>query len=708
MTPLAQLGPYSLLSRYTEPGIAAGFIARYLPVTESNRSLSIRFPDRPGADGERLDGELTDALKLASRLNHINVAQVFDLGRLEGRLYVVSEFIDGLGLTTMVDHAVSRGRALPPDVSAFIVSELCAGLAYAHARRDERGQVLGLVHTDLSPNTVTISRAGQVKVAEFGVTWARRRAGLPAADPDPRFTAPEVFAGQWDARSDIYSAGVIGWTLLSGRLPFAEAEGSALQGAITSGRLADLRDLDPSIPGELADAIMQAVAPEPEKRFKSATDLRSALSGWLRTGAPGFGGHRLKAWLQKELTAAFSATQLDASYTPLHRKDFVPCDANSILVETAEIQAGFESVPTLASLMTVSSPAPVPRAAKSAAKPAAKPPAPAAKPSSLPPTPAAKPEDVFASRSFADDDLDADADDTDLGAPSPASVSITKAAAAPSATINFAKSESAPTSSVSFGKAASSPAPALSAAAAAALRETDDDYASAVDSNDDVLNDVARSVARDDDSPLVTARPRSQGGWGPWVFLILVGGACAAAWWAYNRYVLNTGIVEPEPTVATVFVTSRPQGAEVIVDGQPTGRMTPAPIPEVDPGTTVSVAVRLPGYEESPPQSVEAVARPQASLRFELQPAAHTVRVDSEPAGATVMYNGEAVGLTPYTLGPVRVDYRDGLDVTLRMDGYLDDRVAIDWTAGQAESSVRRSLQPNPNWVPPEADAEVP
>lgn len=708
MTPLAQLGPYSLLSRYTEPGIAAGFIARYLPVAEGNRSVSIRFPDRPGADGERLDAELTEALKLASRLNHINLAQVFDLGRLEGRLYVVSEFIDGLGLTTMVDHAVGRGRALPPDVSAFIVSELCAGLAYAHARRDERGQVLGLVHTDLSPNTVTISRSGQVKVAEFGVTWARRRAGLPAADPDPRFTAPEVFAGRWDARSDIYSAGVIGWTLLSGRLPFADAEGSALQGAITSGRLADLRDLDPSIPGELAEAIMQAVAPEPEKRFKSATDLRSALSGWLRTGAPGFGGHRLKAWLQKELTAAFSATQLDASFTPLHRKDFVPSDANSILVEPAEIQPGFESAPTLVSLLTVSSPAPVPRAAKPGAKPAAKPAPPAAKPSSLPQTPAAKPEDVFASRSFAEDDLDTD--DADLDASSPVSVNIPKAAPAPAATINFAKAETAPPSSVSFDKPGNSPAPGLSAAAAAALRETDegDDYASAVDSNEDVLNDVARSVARDDNAPLVTSRSRSQGGWAPWVLVILVGGACAGAWWAYNRYVLNTGIVEPEPTVATVFVTSRPQGAEIIVDGQPTGRMTPAPVPEVDPGTTVSVAVRLPGYEESPPQSVEAAARPQASLRFELQPAAHTVRVNSEPAGATVMYNGEAVGLTPYTLGPVRVDYRDGLDVTLRMDGYLDDRVAIDWTAGQAESSVRRSLQPNPNWVPPEADAEAP
>jgi serine/threonine protein kinase len=708
MTPLAQLGPYSLLSRYTEPGIAAGFIARYLPFADGNRSVSIRFPDRTAAEAERLDAELTEALKLASRLNHINVAQVFDLGRLEGRLYVVSEFIDGLGLTTMVDHAVTGGRALPHDVSAFIVSELCAGLSYAHARRDERGQALGIVHTDLSPNTVTISRAGQVKVAEFGVTWARRKAGLTAADPDARFTAPEVFAGQWDARADIYSAGAIGWTLLSGRLPFAEAEGSALQGAIVSGRLAHLRDLDPSIPGELADAIMQAVEPEPEKRFSSATDLRTALSAWLRTGAPGFGGHRLKAWLQKELTAAFSATQLDASFTPLHRKDFLPCDANSILADPGEIQSGFESVPTLASLLTVSSPAPAPRAAKPATRPA---PGSAPKPSSLPVAPTAKSEDVFASRSFTDEESDAAPDARDTVDVAPAAVSVRSsdtpaAAAAKGSGINPDGPEG---NRVNVEKATPSQAPALSAAAAAALRETDDDeYAGVVDQIEDVLNDVTRSVASDDSAPLVVTRQRGQGGAGPWILLVLIAASCVGGWWAYNRYVLSSGIVEPEPTVASVFVTSRPQGAEIMVDGEPTGRMTPAPIPEVQPGSSVSVSVRLAGYEESPAQSVEATARPQASLRFDLQPASHTVRVDSEPAGATVMYNGEAVGLTPYTLGPVRVDYRDGLDVTLRMDGYLDDRVAIDWSAGETESSVRRSLQPNPNWVPPAADAAVP
>lgn len=694
MTPLAQLGPYSLLSRYTEPGIAAGFIARYLPVADGNRSVSIRFPDLPAADAEQLDAELVDALLRASRLNHVNVEQVFDVGRLEGRLYVVSEFIDGVGLTTLVDHAVDAGRALPHDLSAFIVSEICAGLAYAHARRDERGQSLGVMHTDLSPNNVSISRAGQVKVAEFGVTFARRNAGLPAADPDPRFTAPEVFAGQWDARADIYSAGLMGWTLLAGRLPFADANGKALQGAITTSRLADLRELDPSIPAELADAIMKAVAPEPEKRFASATDLRTALSAWLRAAAPGFGGHRLKAWLQKELTAAFSATQLDASYSPLHRKDFVACDAQSVLATASDIQPGFASTPTLASLLTVSSPVAAPRASKSGVKPAAKP-ASATKPASAPQAGGNESESVFASRSFTDDDLDGGSVNTAHSTAAPAGQSPD------AATPERAR--------ISIDKAVDPPAQTLSAAAAAALREAeDDDYATSVDANEDVLNDVASSVANDDDAPLVVTRSRNQSGMGPFVLAVLVAVSCVGGWWAYNRFVLSFGVVEPEPTVASVFVTSRPQGAEILVDGQPTGRTTPAPIPEVDPGTNVGVSVRLAGYEESPAQSVEATPRPQASLQFDLQPAPHTVRVDSDPAGATVMYNGEAVGLTPYTLGPVRVDYRDGLDVTLRMDGYLDDRVAIDWTAGQPESSVRRSLQPNPNWVPPTADAEVP
>jgi hypothetical protein len=660
-----------------EPGFSAGFLAEFSPANTGKFALTVRFPERGSSDADALDDAYVRQLGQASKLNHINVAQVFDVGKLEGRIHVASEFIDGISLDTVIDHLSTSGTPLPHDVAAFLVGELCAGLAYAHGRRDERGQPMGIVHGNIQSTTVLLSRAGEVKLVDFGFTQARQNVGLGPIHGAVRFMAPEIVdQGGVTVASDVYAVGVLAWCLLTGGLPWPDVVGDAVRERVRTEPIAPLRSVDSSIPDELASVIDAALSRDPADRPRSATDVRSALSNWLRTASPGFGRHRLKAWMQKEMSAAYGASQLTGDYAPLHRKDYRPADATSLIHAAASIQDGFTEKPALASLLTVSAPA-VPARRPGAApiavpgKPAGMAAAnrPAARPAPPVPTPAE--ESVFASRSF--DDLDADADDasefTHDDAPDVAPAP-TERVAVPVRTAAMAR-------------------PVAPAATRASAGDPDpDSFASSVEDDGDVV----------DLRPMPT---RGSFQFGPWVGLVAIIGACAVGWYAWVTYVITPEALAA-PDHASVFVTSRPQGATIQVDGVDTGRTTPALIPQVDPGTRVSITVALPGYNSPAAQDVEATAIPQQELTFNLQPEPHTIRVDSDPTGATVMLDGVAVGLTPYTIGPINADYRNGVDIVLRAAGYFDDPVAINWEAGEAESSVRRTLQPDPSWVPPE------
>ncbi len=657
MTKLAQLGPYELHNRFVEPGFSAGFIANFSPHVAEPKALNLRFPERASADADALDDALIQHLARASKLNHINLAQVFDAGRLENRLYVATEFIDGISMDTIVDHVVEQSHPVPHDVAAFLIAELCAGLAYAHGRRDERGQAMGIVHGNIQPATVVVSRAGEVKLVDFGFTQARENVGLTAINAHLRFQAPEILQGSPSSiASDVYSVGVLAWSIIGATPPWADIVGDALRERLITSSIPSIKSVDSSVPDDLARVIDAAVSSDPEQRPRSATELRSALSTWLRSASPGFGRHRLKAWMQKEMSAAYGASQLDPATTPLHRKDFKPADPASVLHASATIPDTWGDRPSLASLLTAAAPETPARRppVKTSPKPdGPRPPAPMAPP--------AVPESaVFAARSFDEPDDD----------------EATESAILPPADDDHL-TDLAPLS-------------LPTAPVAAPVDDVDPD-------------EFTRAVAddADEEDTYRPAQPRAQASRGPWIAVAAIAAICGAAWYAWVTFVLTPAIAST-PTSASVFVTSRPQGASIIVDGQNTGRSTPALIPQVEPGTEVSIAIELPGYRAPTAQLVEATAVPQNELSFQLEPEPHTIRIDSEPPGATVIYAGEAVGLTPYTLGPLSMDYRTGVDVVLRQPGYFDDSVAINWDAGASESSIRRTLQPDPAWVPPE------
>ncbi len=220
--------------------------------------------------------------RLSMQLSHGNVVQVFDFGEVAGQYFLAMEYVDGLTLGSLLDLALDRKLpGLPAPVAAIIGIELCKALHYAHRKADEHGTPLRVVHRDISPENVLISWEGQVKLSDFGIARAVME-GRERTRPDVfrgrlDFCAPEqARAEPVDARSDLYSVGLVLTTLVLGTNP---VEPIALQ--VASGEVATPLFPTDAVDEGFAVLIDRCTAPNPDDRFADAQALHEALQRWL-------------------------------------------------------------------------------------------------------------------------------------------------------------------------------------------------------------------------------------------------------------------------------------------------------------------------------------------------------------------------------------------------------------------------------------------
>jgi serine/threonine-protein kinase len=170
--------------------------------------------------------------KLAARLDHANIVQVFDLGRGNGELFIGMEYIEGLDLTDLLKRCTKQKIGLPFEFALGIVSAVLRGLDYAHRRTTDEQEPLGIVHRDVSPSNVLISFEGEIKLCDFGIARAN-----PLAYDQPSSTSTEALQGKagymspehargesLDARADVFAAGIVLWELISGRRMYRQAD----------------------------------------------------------------------------------------------------------------------------------------------------------------------------------------------------------------------------------------------------------------------------------------------------------------------------------------------------------------------------------------------------------------------------------------------------------------------------------------------------
>ncbi len=223
--------------------------------------------------------------RLAARLGHANVVQVFELHEVDGRYAIAMELVRGRHLGQVVDRARERGVRLGVPRSVQIGVDVARALGYAH-RLSDGGRPLGIVHRDVSPHNVLVSFEGEVKLADFGIARAMNQAGL--TEPGTlkgklAYMAPEQARSvALDARADVFSLGVILWELCAGRRLFArESEAATLAAVIADEPVSAPSAWNEEVPPELDAAILGALERDPARRTRSAQELAATLAAVL-------------------------------------------------------------------------------------------------------------------------------------------------------------------------------------------------------------------------------------------------------------------------------------------------------------------------------------------------------------------------------------------------------------------------------------------
>ncbi len=259
---------YSITREVGAGGMATVYLARDVK-HDRQVALKVLRPELAAALGsERFPREI----RIVAKFQHPHILSLYDSGETQGFLYYVMPFVEGESLA----ERLAREKQLPIADVARILREVADALAYAHAR--------GVVHRDIKPGNVLLSGRHAV-VTDFGVAKAVEAAGgdkvttIGMAVGTPHYMSPEqaMAQGDIDARSDIYSLGILGYEMLAGRLPFKADTAQGILSAHVMEAPADIREARPGVPPPLAEAIMRCLAKNPADRWQTADELVAQL-----------------------------------------------------------------------------------------------------------------------------------------------------------------------------------------------------------------------------------------------------------------------------------------------------------------------------------------------------------------------------------------------------------------------------------------------
>ena len=303
-----QVGRYTIVGHLATGGMAELYIARQEAVGGFEKNLVVKVLQTRYAQHPRVVAMFLDEARLAAKLNHPSIVHVYDVAEEEGNKFIAMEYIHGETLTDIIKRGVEVGTFLPIEHAVHIVSQVAAGLDYAHRRHDASGGLLRIVHRDVSPSNIMVSYEGQTKVIDFGIARVqdqiREESGMHPGKAS--YMSPEQVQGQAvDYRSDIFSLGIILYEVTLGRRLWRGAADEVMRRIVS-----DPAPLPSTIrkdyPPALEAIVMKALAKRPEDRQQSAEEMRHDLEEFLAVG--GFRtGARQTALYRRELFPIMAA-----------------------------------------------------------------------------------------------------------------------------------------------------------------------------------------------------------------------------------------------------------------------------------------------------------------------------------------------------------------------------------------------------------------
>ena len=285
-TMMERFGPYQLVRRLAAGGMAEVFLAVQTGIEGFEREVVIKriLPHR--AQDEEFCTMFLDEARLIARLNHPYIAQIYDLGEVDGSYFIAMEYVQGADLSRLLDLAAEGGSTgLPLEVSISVLTALGEALEYIHSRTDELGNPLNIVHRDLNPKNVIISFEGAVKLIDFGIAKAasqvyETRTGVIKGTYG--YMAPEQVSRRYaiDARADLFALGVLTYELTTGRHPFDAPDEVAVLSKLVQCKFARPSSVARSYPRAVERLIMSCMSLEPKRRPRAARDVLRQLESF--------------------------------------------------------------------------------------------------------------------------------------------------------------------------------------------------------------------------------------------------------------------------------------------------------------------------------------------------------------------------------------------------------------------------------------------
>jgi serine/threonine protein kinase len=279
--PVEAFGPYLVYEQLGSGGMARVDRAELAGIEGFQRQVALkRMLPHVAEDDDMVKAFVREA-RLASHLRHGNVAQTYELGRVDGIYFIAMELITGPTLRAVLKHCAQTTGPMPVPIALNIINQICDALDYAHNLCDELGQPLGIIHRDVSPSNIIIDDAGVAKLIDFGIAKVSG-AGMQTMSGTIKgkfgYMAPEYIVGRIDARADLFAVGVIAHELLTNRPLFSVTDDMETLRRVRQMPLQPPSRHNPNVPAEIDDVVMTALARDPERRWQHATALRTAMT----------------------------------------------------------------------------------------------------------------------------------------------------------------------------------------------------------------------------------------------------------------------------------------------------------------------------------------------------------------------------------------------------------------------------------------------
>jgi serine/threonine protein kinase len=274
-------GKYYLTEKLATGGMAEIYLGKLIGPGGFEKSLVIK-QIHPKLSGQRrfVDLFVAEAKTLVT-LAHGNIVPVYELGVIDDTYFIAMDYIDGPTLYRLTERMAAKGERMQPAIAAWIAARILDGLDYAHRKGE------GIVHRDLSPRNVMLSRDGEVKIVDFGIAVALGEPGegdTTQSAPTgsfPYMSPEQVRREPLTPQSDLFTVGVLLWEMLAGERLFARADPDATLDAVTGGAIKLPSEMRGEVPAKLDDLVMRALERDQSTRWPSASEFVAALNKYL-------------------------------------------------------------------------------------------------------------------------------------------------------------------------------------------------------------------------------------------------------------------------------------------------------------------------------------------------------------------------------------------------------------------------------------------